>query len=548
MSADARLSANHDSHSSSSNGGAGDLENARLAMKSPEIGADGGEKVGDSVPPPQAPKEEMADPDVVDWDGPDDPSNPKNWSSYKKWANIYVLAAITFFSPLISSMFAPGVPQVQDEFHSSDQTLATFVVSVFLLGYVAGPLVLVPLADIYGRVAVYHVGNLGFIVFNVACALSTNMNMLIGFRFVAGIIGSAPMTVGGGTIADIMPPEQRGLAIMVWNLPVVAGPIIGPVIGGFLTQAAGWRWLFWLVVISSGVAAIAGVVVLRETNPVVILKWKTNRLRKETGKQHLRSKLDLGLSTKDIFVRATVRPFKLLFLSPICGLACCKCHVSPFYLFRRLANLFMIPVYNAFVYAIMYLFFTTFTFVFEGVYGFSQGTVGLTYIGMGIGMLGGMFSYGMTSDKIMKYLAHKHGLERPKPEHRLPLTIFAAPFIPIGLFIYGWTVEYHVHWAVPLLGTLLVGFGLTIILASVANYMIDTFTIYAGAAMAAITVSRSVFAATFPLFALHMYDALGWGWGNSLLGFIALAGCSIPPLFYIYGERLRTEPKYQVIL
>lgn len=109
----------------------------------------------------------------------------------------------------------------------------------------------------------------------------------------------------------------------------MAGPIIGLVIGGFLTQAEGWRWLYWLAVTSSGVAAIAGVVVLRETNPAVLLKWKTNRLRKETGKPHLRSKLDMGLSTREIFFRATIRPSKLLFLSPICGLACCKDHTFP---------------------------------------------------------------------------------------------------------------------------------------------------------------------------------------------------------------------------
>lgn len=327
------MSTENHSHSPDHDGrsahrGSHDLESARSSEKPPVSDSDGA-KVGDEVQP-QASRE-LADTDVVDWDGPDDPQNPKNWSSSKKWANVYALAAITFFSPLISSMFAPGVPQVQEEFHSADQTQATFVVSVFLLGYVAGPLVLVPLADIYGRVVVYHAGNLGFIIFNVACAVSSNMRMLIGFRFLAGLLGSAPMTVGGATIADIMPPEQRGLAIMVWNLPVVAGPVIGPVIGGFLTQAKGWRWLFWLAVISSGTAALAGVVVLRETNPAVLLKWKTNRLRKETGKHHFRSRLDMGLPPKEIFIRAVVRPSKLLFLSPICGLACCKIMSSSFW-------------------------------------------------------------------------------------------------------------------------------------------------------------------------------------------------------------------------
>lgn len=391
----------------------------------------------------------------------------------------------------------------------------------------SGPLVLVPLAEIYGRVTIYHLGNLGFIIFNVACAVSSNFNMLIAFRFLAGMIGAAPMTVGGGTVADIIPPQQRGLAIMVWNMGVVIGPVIGPVAGGFLSQAAGWRWLFWLVVIVTGAVSILGVIVLRETNPTVLLQRKTRRLQEETGNTKLRSKLDLGATPKDFFIRAIVRPSKLLFLSPICGLLC---------------------VYNAFIYAITYIFFTTFPVVFEGNYGFNQGAVGLSYIGIGIGMMGGMFSYGIISDPIVKYLAKKNGDERPKPEYRLPTTLFAAPFIPVGLFIYGWTAQNEIQWAVPMLGTLLLGFGLTIILASVANYMIDSFTIHAASAMAAIAVSRSIFAATFPLFALHMYDALDYGWGNSLLAFIALGMVPIPGLFYIYGERIRTNPRFQVKL
>lgn len=386
---------------------------------------------------------------------------------------------------------------------------------------------LVPLADVFGRVTIYHAGNIGFLIFTVACAVSTNMSMLVGFRFLAGLISSAPMTVGGGTIVDILPIQKRGLGIMVWNLPLVAGPVVGPVAGGFLVQAAGWRWLFWLVVISAGVAMVASMVVLRESNAAVLLKRKTKRLQKETGNMNLRSKMDLGLTPKQLFIRATVRPVKLLFLSPICGL---------------------FSLYNAFVYAIIYLFFTTFTFLFSEVYHFSEGIIGLTFIGSGIGMMGGLFVYGMASDKLIQHLTKKYGVERPKPEYRLPLTIFASPFIPAGLFLYGWTAQYHVHWAAPLVGTSLVGFGFTIVLSSIANYMIDTFTIYAASAMSAITVSRSIFAATFPLFALHMYDALGWGWGNTLLGFIALAGCGIPPLFWIYGESLRTNPRFQVKL
>lgn len=84
---------------------------------------------------PTATVEEQRDPNVVDWDGPDDPMNPVNWSPRKKWLNIGVLSLLTLLTPLASSMFAPGVPEVLAEFHMDNENLATFVVSVYLLGF-----------------------------------------------------------------------------------------------------------------------------------------------------------------------------------------------------------------------------------------------------------------------------------------------------------------------------------------------------------------------------------------------------------------------------
>lgn len=100
----------------------------------------------------------------------------------------------------------------------SSESLATFVVSVYILGFALGPLLLAPLSEMYGRVHIYNVCNVLFTIFTVACALSTNMNMLIGFRFMAGACGIAPITNGGGTIADMMKPEQRGAAMSIWAI------------------------------------------------------------------------------------------------------------------------------------------------------------------------------------------------------------------------------------------------------------------------------------------------------------------------------------------
>ena len=87
-----------------------------------------------------------------------------------------------------------------------------------ILGFAFGPLVLAPLSEMYGRVIVYNVCNVLYTVFTVACALATNMGMLIGFRFLAGTFGVSPITLGGGTIADMMPAEKRGAAMSIWAI------------------------------------------------------------------------------------------------------------------------------------------------------------------------------------------------------------------------------------------------------------------------------------------------------------------------------------------
>jgi MFS family permease len=189
------------------------------------------------------------DPDVVDWDGPDDPKNPMNWPPRKKNTIVALISLITFITsvltqesapiddvgiltvsrPLASSVFAPAINQVMAEFNSTDEQLASFIVSVYLLGFCFGPLVLAPLSEMYGRLWIYHICNVLFIVFNVACALAPNLAGLIVFRLLAGLFGCCPLTLGAGSIADIIPQERRGAAMAFWAMGPILGPIIGPI-------------------------------------------------------------------------------------------------------------------------------------------------------------------------------------------------------------------------------------------------------------------------------------------------------------------------------
>lgn len=372
---------------------------------------------------------------------------------------------------------------------------------------------------------VYHTCNVLFVVWSIACAVSPSLGALLAFRLLAGIAGSCPITIFGGSIADVFVQEKRGAAMSICALGPLVGPVVGPVAGGFLAQAAGWRWVFWLITIAGGVTAAFSFAFQRETYEPILLQRLTNKLIKETGNKDLRSKLDPGISKKDYFKRAIIRPTKMLVLSPI---------------------VLCLSIYMAVVYGYLYLLFTTLTPVYEGVYHFSNGVVGLTFLGIGLGSMSGLVVFGVLSDRLLKHLTKKSGTGEMKPEYRLPPLIPATFFIPIGLFWYGWSVEKHAPWIMGIIGTGFVGFGMLATFMPIQMYLVDAFTVHAASAIAANTVLRSAVGAFLPLAGPKMYATLGLGWGNSLLAFIALLISPVAFIFYKYGEQIRK--KYPVKL
>ena len=86
-----------------------------------------------------------------DWDGPDDSENPRNWSPRRKWAAVLVVSSFALMSPVASSMVAPALPAMQDEFRIQSSVLGAMMMSIYLLAYAIGPLFLGPLSELYGR-------------------------------------------------------------------------------------------------------------------------------------------------------------------------------------------------------------------------------------------------------------------------------------------------------------------------------------------------------------------------------------------------------------
>ncbi|KAM0541954.1 hypothetical protein ACHAPJ_013016 [Fusarium lateritium] len=438
------------------------------------------------------------------------------WKGFKKWSNVLTISALTFISPFGSSMFAPSTRDAMRDFGSKNESLETFSVSIFVLGYAFGPLIHAPMSEMYGRLPLYHINSFLFILANVACALSVSLPMLIVFRLVAGFVGSCPLAIGPGSVADMFQQDERGRAIAVWNLPVLLGPAIGPLVGSYLATATNWRWNFWFLSIAMAAFLVFSVAILRESHEPTLLRRRL-RLAATSNEIDLSNDSEATpVTTKSKMLNAISRPCRMLVYSPI---------------------VLVVSLCTAVNYGFIYIIFTTMSQTFMDKYGISNNDVGLTYLSFGLGNIIGNVAIGFFSDKLLKALAGRSG--RTKPEHRLPPLVPGSIIVPIGLFIYGWTLYFNVHFMVPLLGLFIVGFGTILIFIPVSTYLVDAYVEAAASANAANTVLRSIGGGLLPLCGAGLYERVGDGWGNSVLAFVGLAFIPAIWMLCLYGERLR---------
>ncbi|KIJ09333.1 hypothetical protein PAXINDRAFT_87604 [Paxillus involutus ATCC 200175] len=469
---------------------------------------------------------------VVDWDGPDDPQNPKNWSFKRKWAATAIVSGFAFLTPISSSMVAPATSQLAVEFGVHDSAVVALFTSIFLLAFAIGPLFLGPMSEIYGRSRILQLANLWFLAWNVGCGFAQNEKQLLVFRFLSGLGGSAPVSIGGAVLGDCWRPEERGQAFALYSLAPLLGPVIGPISAAWIAERSTWRWVFWSTSIVDVVIQLLGLFFLRETYPPLLLERKANQIRQSMDEEKLPYKevrtIFEGddrtyISWKAIMRKALVRPFVLFYYEPIVQL---------------------LGLYLAYVYGTMFLYITTIPSIFEGVYRQPTGTAGLHYIALGVGFTGTSQLTARTLDKLYVRFKNQNG-GVGRPEFRLPALFLGAFLFPIGCLITGWAVQAHTHWIVPDIGIAFVAASTILNFQCVQTYIVDAFTLHAASAFAAVSCLRSLAGFSFPLFAPAMYSTFGFGKGDTMLAVIALViGCPAPWIFWYHGERIRHASRH----
>ena len=323
-------------------------------------------------------------------------------------------------------------------------------------------------------------------------------------------------------LADTWRPEERGKGYALSSAIPLLGTAVGPIVGGVVTQALGWRWLFWVVSIFAGCITVAGFFFLPETYAPILLTRKAKSLRKTTNREYY---TDFERSTKGLRAKLQVsmlRPFRMLLTQP---------------------TIQVMSFLSAYSFGINYLMLSTFAELWIKRYGQTVGQSGLHYIALAIGNTIAAQGGSRVLDRSHAYLKEKNG-HIAAPEFRVPLMVPSWILLAVGLFWYGWAGETRAYWLVTDIGVGIFSCGIILGVQSSSAYIVDSYLPYTASAYAASQLLRSITAFAFPIFAPSMYQSLGYGWGNSLLGFLALAiGIPAPLLLWKYGAWLRMKGK-----
>ncbi|KAJ5631144.1 MFS general substrate transporter [Penicillium longicatenatum] len=461
------------------------------------------------------------DPFIVIW-LPDDPRDPVKFKDTLKFSVVFLASMGSLAIAMGSSTYSGGLESIISDFQCSRE-VAILGISLFVLGFAIGPLLWAPLSEAYGRRKVLSLSLISFTVFTAGTAGAQNIWTLIILRFFAGSLGSAPMAVSGGLISDTFSAIDRGLYSSLYAATAFMGPALGPIVGGFIAEAGGWRWCQGFQAIFCAALWLLQTLFLPETYGPVLLRERAKTLSKLTGKVY-RTQRDVeqhAVPTATRIKTTLFRPFILLFGEPI---------------------VLLLSVYIAIIYGTLYLLFDAYPIVFQDVRGWSPGIGGLAFLGVLVGILGSIFySVSVFFSYKRKTLVSSGPLP---PEARLPSTFIGSVLLPVGLFWFAWTNGPSIHWMASIAAGVPFGFGMVTVYMPVLNYLMDTYTIYAASVLAGNCLLRSLFGCIFPLFTTYMYRNLGIHWASCIPAFLSLLCMPMPFLFYKYGAQIRKGSQY----
>lgn len=461
---------------------------------------------------------------IVTFDPNGDPLNPLDWPPLYRWGIVLLLACQAFAVTFSCIGIVPVANRVMLDLEGRENRQASVLfVTIWELGEAAGPLVIGPLSERYGRYPVFNIANTLLICGIVMTALAQDVGVVIFARFLTGC-AVASNVLGPAVVGDILPSESRGKGMSAVMLAPLLGGAVGPAIAGAIAEGYSWRYILWMAAVLAGACELAFLTLFRETYRIPILRRKAGRLREETGDRSLRTEYDVeGKKGGSELFESIIRPISV---------------------FTSSSLLALMSLWGGLIFSFYYVMVTTLPDMLEGIYGFNAAMTGTAFLSFSIGSILAIVVCNTFVDKIYTSMRLRYAGEKIYPEGRLPLIVVGAFCLPLTVAFYG--VVPQLRWSVwlLLLSVVITGFFEVLCMVPMLTYITDAFGLYSASALTAVLMTRCLMGTFLPLATAPLTESFGYGYGLLILAGICLALAAVPLVVLLYGARWRQHSNY----
>lgn len=392
------------------------------------------------------------------------------------------------------------------------KTGSILLVTIWELGEAAGPLLIAPLSERYGRYPTFNIANVFFILGSIMGVLSHSVGLMVFSRFFIGMTVSSNV-LSPAIIGDMFPSEQRGSAMSVVMFAPLLGGAIGPAISGAITETLGWRRTMWLAIALSTLAEILFLTCFRETYKVKVLAKQGFPIEDDP---------ESSASTEDMSLLACItRPVKVFYSSFV---------------------LQILSLYGALAFTWFYVMATTLPDILRYQYKFTPAMVGSAFLSFSVGSIIGLIICNFLLDRIYTKLAV--GSAKSTPENRLPLMLVSSVALPFVVALYGWVPQLDLPVPIMLLTVVLFGIFVIMSMVPLMAYVVDAFSLFSASAITALLITRCLMGTFLPLITAPLNDKIGYGLGFTVLSAFCIVLAPIPFLVWRYGAQRRQKSDF----
>ncbi|KAG2227158.1 hypothetical protein INT45_003888 [Circinella minor] len=469
--------------------------------------------------------------DIMDSDKKD----PRFFSTSSKRLAVTIICMAGAMGGFSNTVYYPGIPDVSAALQASSIAISLSN-GLYILFLGISPIIWGALSDYYKiRQPLIFISMIIYALSSIACVFTYNIWVLVLFRIFQAVGTSSSMAIGGGVLCDIYDTEKRGRASAIFFFGRYIGPIVGPILGGFLvTSDLKWRTPFIFCFSIGSLIVFITFFWMPETyrdcgyfdtvkiHEVVVAKNNNDSMMYRTVVE--KDTDSLKMSHDQQRMEEKRQPFNLL--RPL--------------LLLQYPNILIASLVGAIAFGSLFAFELIIPLLYKQIYEFNGLQIGFCYIGAGVGHILGAITNGYLSDKLLLRARKKRG-GKHNIDDRISANLWPCCLIlmPLGSLLFGWGVEYEMPYWVGILGFGVQTYATSQLYSGSSAYLLDSMPHHGASIAAAGNFVSMTFAFLLGLVSVPILESTGPGYLSILLASLGWIAAGLLLINKVYGHQIR---------